>query len=317
MGIYAAWAKVRTRQYFYASTSLAGQPFDYLANPVAILKGNLIIFAGFLLYVLGEAYDPVYSGIIVTLFYLVLPFLIYKSLRFYAHNSSFRNLRFRFLGTLGECYKTYLLFPVLIPFTLGIIVPYWAFRRKAYFFENFAFGRTASFFPGRPGYFYKIYCLTSLFFLAALVLAGIVVAVGVMLLRATSSSPDANLGSMIFFAPVVFPVLFLIFVAFAQQYLYARLTNYCWGETRLGQLQFQSTLSVRRLLWIRLTNIFAVLFSVGLLIPWAKVRRARYVLENLTVICHGSLDDFTAGTEADVGAFGEAATDFFDVEIGL
>ncbi|PON14444.1 hypothetical protein C2W62_29035, partial [Candidatus Entotheonella serta] len=40
LGIYNAWAKVRTRQYFYAHTLLDGHAFDYLANPIAILKGN-------------------------------------------------------------------------------------------------------------------------------------------------------------------------------------------------------------------------------------------------------------------------------------
>ena len=32
LGIYSAWAKVRTRQYFYAHTGLAGHSFEYLAK---------------------------------------------------------------------------------------------------------------------------------------------------------------------------------------------------------------------------------------------------------------------------------------------
>ena len=43
LGIYSAWAKVRTRQYFYANTKLDGHPFEYLGNPIAILKGNLVV----------------------------------------------------------------------------------------------------------------------------------------------------------------------------------------------------------------------------------------------------------------------------------
>ncbi len=82
-------------------------------------------------------------------------------------------------------------------------------------------------------------------------------------------------------------------------------------------MSFQSTLQVRRLLWIKLTNILAILLSLGLLIPWAKVRRVRYIFDNLTVITAESLDDFTAKVEPEVSAFGEAATDFFDIEIGL
>ena len=50
---------------------------------------------------------------------------------------------------------------------------------------------------------------------------------------------------------------------------------------------------------------------------WAKVRRTRYVLDNLTVVAPGTLDEFTAAAEPDEGALGVSATDFFDVEIGL
>src|SRR5690348_14861168 len=31
LGIYSAWARVRTQRYFYANTRLAGAPFDYQA----------------------------------------------------------------------------------------------------------------------------------------------------------------------------------------------------------------------------------------------------------------------------------------------
>jgi hypothetical protein len=43
LGIYGAWAKVRTRRYFYSNTLLDGQPFDYTAKPGTILMGHLII----------------------------------------------------------------------------------------------------------------------------------------------------------------------------------------------------------------------------------------------------------------------------------
>src|SRR5687767_6793177 len=42
LGIFSAWAKVRTMQYFYRNTRLAGASFDYHGNPIAILKGRLL-----------------------------------------------------------------------------------------------------------------------------------------------------------------------------------------------------------------------------------------------------------------------------------
>ena len=46
-GIYSAWAKVRKRSYFYGSTTLHGEPFTYLADPLTIFKGWLIGAAAF------------------------------------------------------------------------------------------------------------------------------------------------------------------------------------------------------------------------------------------------------------------------------
>ena len=40
LGIYSAWAKVRTLRYFYGNTWLDNNSFSYLANPLQILKGR-------------------------------------------------------------------------------------------------------------------------------------------------------------------------------------------------------------------------------------------------------------------------------------
>ncbi|HET7062745.1 MAG TPA: DUF898 family protein, partial [Rudaea sp.] len=53
LGIYSAWAKVRTERYFYANTRVAGTPFEYLARPLPILKGRIIAFTLFTSYILA------------------------------------------------------------------------------------------------------------------------------------------------------------------------------------------------------------------------------------------------------------------------
>jgi len=42
LGIYSAWAKVRTQRYLYGNTRLDGASFEYLAEPLQILQGRLI-----------------------------------------------------------------------------------------------------------------------------------------------------------------------------------------------------------------------------------------------------------------------------------
>jgi uncharacterized membrane protein YjgN (DUF898 family) len=317
VGIYAAWAKVRTRQYFYINTRLTDHPFHFLGRPTAILKGNIILGAGFLIYLVARGIDPVHAGTIFSLFYLVLPYLVYKSLRFNTRYSAFRNVRFGFQGTAGESYLVYLLLPFLIPFTLAAIVPYWEFRRKKYLFDNLTFGTTRARFSGKPGYFYRTYIKIALIPVAVIFLLamGAVFIIPVMgrFLPMHRAAPQWSFMVI----PVIFSAVPLFIITIVQQALYVHVTNYCWGETRMGDLRFQSTLKVWPLIWIRLSNIVAVLFTAGLLIPWAKIRRFKYVADHFTVISEETLDVFSAASEPEVNALGDAATDFFDIGFGL
>ena len=150
LGIYNAWAKVRTRQYFYANTHLAGHSFDYLANPINILKGNLIVGAGLVIYNLTDAFAPLWSLLIMGLFALVFPFLAYQSLTL-SHAllgvpgrplSLSRHAR-RELQSLpvdSLAYASHLrIHRSLLPL----------FRQKEYAFGNFAFGTTKATFRRR------------------------------------------------------------------------------------------------------------------------------------------------------------------------
>jgi uncharacterized membrane protein YjgN (DUF898 family) len=102
-----------------------------------------------------------------------------------------------------------------------------------------------------------------------------------------------------------------------EQFLFARLTNYCWNRANVDGLCFVSSLNVGSLLWLRLTNLLGIILSLGLLIPWTRVRRTRYLLESLTLFSDRSLDTFAAAEQSAESAIGEAATGFFDIDIGL
>jgi uncharacterized membrane protein YjgN (DUF898 family) len=322
LGIYAAWAKVRTRRYFYTQTRLAGHVFEYLASPGAILKGNLIIGGGILLYNLGNRFSMTLSLSIMVVFALVFPFLVYKSLRFFSHNSSFRNIRFRFVGTLKESYINFLFYPLLIPLTLGLIMPYWAYRRKRYFFDNLAFGATTNRFTARPGYFYRIYgiSLAMIFGIGLLAALGNGVLIAGLLSAGTKSFAEAA-GPLdngrVLAAMLTSYAIMLVTMTVVQQYLYVRTTNYCWGQAELGPLSFVSTLKVKKLVGISIGNLLAIILSLGLMVPWAKIRRTRYILDNLTIHGRGDLDTFHAAAFVEENAIGDAAADFFDFDIAL
>ncbi|WP_089942640.1 YjgN family protein [Candidatus Entotheonella palauensis] len=313
LGIYNAWAKVRTRRYFYAHTTLDGHAFDYLANPVAILKGNLIVAAGLILFVVSQQFVPELNGVVVLGFYAVMPYLIYKSLRFRAHNSAYRNIRMHFHGLVRESYRIYFWWSLLIPFTLGLIFPYIVYRKKKYVFDHIAYGTTRSRFNGTPGAFYYIYL--AVFGLSILGIAITVALSGMLSSILGESGPETPTVIMTLVALVYLGIIFI--AALIQQYIYTQSSNYGWNHSTLGHVRFHSSLKTWPLVGIRMTNLLAIICSLGLLIPWARIRRTRYILDHLHLIVTGDLDHFTADQGTDDHALGDVSADFFDIEVGL
>src|SRR5690606_24884084 len=135
LGIYSAWAKVRTQRYFYGNTRLAGSSFEYLADPLRILKGRLIAFALLVLYMASDHFSPLLGLLAFVLLMALMPWIIHSGLRFRNHNSAWRGVRFGFDGSLGEAYHLWLLWPIAGIATLGLLMPYVLFRQIAWAIE--------------------------------------------------------------------------------------------------------------------------------------------------------------------------------------
>src|SRR5262249_6897942 len=75
-------------------------------------------------------------------------------------------------------------------------------------------------------------------------------------------------------------------------YVVARITNLVYNKTELDGHRLQSSLRARDLILLYVTNTFAILLSLGMLIPWAMVRMAKYRASCLTLLASGDLDTF-------------------------
>ena len=124
LGIYSAWAKVRTTRYLYGNTHVAGDSFEYHAQPLAILKGRIIAVTLLAAYVLSTQFVPLASTVLAVLVAFAAPWFVVRALRFRAVMSSWRNVRFNFVGETGAAYGIYLFAPLLGVITLGLAMPY-------------------------------------------------------------------------------------------------------------------------------------------------------------------------------------------------
>ena len=159
LGVYSAWAKVRRKKYFYNNTLIDNVAFDYHGNPIAILKGRVIAFVLFALYVYGKGSSPILAGVLVLLFFLALPWLIVRGSLFNARNTSHRGLRFDFVGTVSKAARVFIGLPMLTIFTLGLIWPYIAHEKSQFLMSNHRFGLSQFDMSRVVKGFYKVYLI--------------------------------------------------------------------------------------------------------------------------------------------------------------
>jgi len=318
LGIYSAWAKVRTKRYFYGNTLVDGSSFDYHAKPVAILKGRLIAVAALAIYYLSLQFLPASEPFFVLLFMFAMPWLVVRALMFNARNSSFRNIRFAFQPNYNEAAKVFIAMPILVFLTLGLFYPYFIYQQKAFVVNNSGYGASDFEFSAAAGSFYGIYLKAfGMLVLMVIIIAFIIpalapVAVGQSLPQPGQAPAPVHLALGILPALTVMLVYLLVFT-----YIHTTTTNLVFNKSALRDNQLNSTLSIGRMFWIYLTNFLAIVVSLGLLIPWARIRLARYRFANLSLVAAGSLDDFIAGEQQQVKATGEELADVFDIDLGL
>jgi uncharacterized membrane protein YjgN (DUF898 family) len=305
VGIYSAWAKVRRNQYFYANTRLAGGGFEYHASPGAILKGRVV--AGLLIggYNLAFKVSPVAGLCMLVLLMAVMPWLIWKSLQFALHNSSYRGIRFGFDGSAKDAYFHYLVLPLLGVVSLGLAYPFVHQRIKRFQHTQSRYGSTRFAFDAPVAGFYKVYGVVF-----GLMVLGVLAMIAVVVGGGRAGVIDRG---MVVFAPfAMYPyMLVVMFVALAA------LQNLIWNHTSLGRHRFRSTMKVGGLAALYVTNTLGIVVTLGLFTPFAVVRSLKYRLEHTALIVEGSLDDVTAGQRSDIGAIGDGAADLAGFDLAL
>lgn len=105
---------------------------------------------------------------------------------------------------------------------------------------------------------------------------------------------------------------------FIMAYSMTRQRTYVYNNTTLDdEVSFASTLKVKQFAWVMITNFLAVIATLGLAMPWAKVRVARVMLENTQVHAAAGFDQYMTQKQNESSSLGEQIGDAFDVDVGL
>ena len=302
LGIYSAWAKVRTKKYFYGNTELAGDRFDYIASPIAILKGRLIAVALLLIYSLAGAFSTLLGFVLGLTLFLCIPLIVVAALRFNANNSIWRGVRFGFDGTILQAFKPYILWLLFALVTLGLGYPHARYKINQFNINHHRFGQAHSYSTATSGGFYLIALICVGAFFASIILYG-------FLSAAIGMDEQGSLPAI----SIAIFMLIYIAIIFLYQALYFRLV---FNNIEVVENRLRNNISLHVYVMILLTNFLLTLVTLGIYHPWAAVRRVRYLQSNLWIEAQ-DLNAFTARESDNIAARGDELGEAFDLGIGI
>jgi uncharacterized membrane protein YjgN (DUF898 family) len=258
-------------------------------------------------------------------------------------NTSWRGLRMRFVGSLRDAYLAHLPpFIVVLPLVilsiwipddpeadfprwvafgflavlaLGVAtLPWLLWRLKAYQHSHYALGPLQTDFRASLKSFYvltmkPIALLVAMFGALGLMIWGVFESAG---------SDPAAVHLLFDLLPLAFIGIFLVFFLGIQPWFITRMQNLAWTKTGNGRMRFISHLRFRDMLWLSLKNGLLIAITLGLYWPFAKVAVARLRLHAVHI---RSITDMqavvAAGHQQPQEAAGDAAGDFFGLDVGL
>jgi uncharacterized membrane protein YjgN (DUF898 family) len=313
LGIYSAWAKVRNKQYFYGNTHIAGHTFEYTAEPIKILKGRVIAFLLYLGVAFAHHISPIASVIATLVFLVFLPLIIVSSLKFNARHSSYRHIPFRFTGTSWGALKAFILLPLAGVFTMGLLIPLAWKRQTQYITNNHHYGKEPFRFDVHvKEYFFMFMILMALIFGLILVFALLAVCVSAMFGLA-----GISLGTKSVFIIIPIMIGYLAFYLILGAYIKATMANIHWNNTKLERHSFTANWEVASYAILLITNTLGILLTLGLFIPFARVRTAIYKANHMTFVAEGNLDNFIANELEQSNSLAEGVHDIFDIDISI
>ena len=318
LGIYSAWAKVRTQRYFYGNTYLDGHSFEYHGKAWRILIGRVIALALLLGYSASVLFVPPSFALWVLIAGAALPWLANASIRFNARNTSWRNVHFNFHATYFEAFIAYVVWSAAA-LTLFPLIPL-ARRVHDYFYINHhRFGGHAFKTEFRAGRVYAIY-LFGFVLIVGILLAVVALIAGLTVLATRLHNQIGNIAIPVGADDV--EVVFLLFVglgaALLTNFVTTLVTNLSIGSTVLeGGFKLASRASGVTVAWIAVTNLLLTLATLGLFHPFARIRLARSRMGKYAVIATGDIDAFTSEALDEQSAIGQEIAGVFDFGFGL
>jgi uncharacterized membrane protein YjgN (DUF898 family) len=311
IGIYSAWAKVRRETYFKNNTKIADTGFGYHATGLQIFKGRLIAFVVLVVVNLVATFLPLISAATFPLIIFLIPWVLNNSMRFSARMTSYRNIRFNWHGTYWKTFWFFVIAPIISVVSLGILMPLISKAYYTYFARSHSYG-TSNFScePEVKDYYFA--------FVMGVFLPSILVTFAITLFVLGLGLDTIN-PSGAYYAIGQIALLAIVIAIFFTSFVYNVLCRNLMMKSLVlvDVASFDSEISPVKYVWIHVSNLVFTVFSLGLLLPWAKVRLYRYLANCSKIKTTGDLDKFVDQVSKNKSSFGEELAEIEGLEVTI
>ncbi|MEZ5855567.1 MAG: YjgN family protein [Hyphomicrobiaceae bacterium] len=300
LGIYGFWGRTEVRHRIWSAARINAEPLQYTGTGKELFLGFLIVLGVLLVptfllsLVINFAFGPksVAAGLIqLTLyaaFFFLVGFGIHRAQRYRLSRTRWRGIRAGLEGSSWTYAWTYFWTGLLMILTLGWASPWRATKLQGLITNAMRFGKSRFAFDAKGGPLYGRFAV--LWFSAVVIsLAVIAIAAFVNFKVLGLGMPNPNIRpdmTELFTLLAVFYAVGLIgflFYSIISAWYRAHMMNHFARHTTFEGARFKGSATGRTLVSLAVGNYLMVLFTLGLLVPVAQARSARYLVEHLQI----------------------------------
>ena len=312
LGIYSAWATVRTNRYFYSNTEIVGHRLSYLAEPIQILKGRIIAVLLLAAYLIASNFSPMAALVIIAIIMLMTPFIIVIGVRFRMRMMSYRNVRFNFKVRFGRACVVFLLFPILGVLSLYLAMPWVLKKIDEFLYENMEYGDKAFSTNLSAGDYYVAAVVSSFIAFVGFIIIGI----GFGVTAAIAGSEGQSIGH--FLMLVLGAIVYLLVIVATASYYQAYIRNHVYNNTKIDDIAtLKSDVKIFDLMVLNAGNYLMLICSLGLAIPWVKVRTAKFLSNATSLSILEGIEQVVATSGSQDSAVADEVIGAFDIDISI
>lgn len=326
LGIYHFWGKTQVRRDLWQATHLAKQPLEYTGTGKELFLGFLIVFFLFIIPLYGIIFAAAYvfgqtsvetliiQYVIIFLMFFLIGVAVYRSRRYRLSRTRWRGIRGTMTGSPWAFGWTYFWTTLLVPLTLGWIIPWRDAKLERTLVSETAFGDVNLEFDGSSKGLWGPFAIT---WFGMMILIPVIGGICYLIYTAFGLGPLFTINNQptIDFIILIYGGIFLWFIAvtfISSFYISAMLNKFAAATSLTGQ-PFSLTTSPMSLFGLTFTNLLIAIFTIGILVPIIQARFLRYFVNRLEIT--GPVDfDRIAQNQSKMDQFGEGLAEAFDID---